>query len=199
MHALIDILLRQLDDYIIPVHSVFPCCFFSTCGCQPFTSPFPLGACVCFGEGGKWKGELQRASSVQDFSMAYLVVSQTVSLPSIKMWLPGLGIASLLCLMSPVWFLVSSISCNLKGCASFDLHDRSDMFIFDTSWLIGVWLPWLKVAETTKIWILAATMWVLVPQGPFLFWRVETALLGVRECQVLPVAVCGSSSPSSGE
>lgn len=55
------------------VSRVFPPLCIS--GCQPFASSFPLGAHVCFGDGGNERESLQQAKSVQDMSMPYLVVS----------------------------------------------------------------------------------------------------------------------------
>lgn len=111
MNLLINILKQQFGVGLVLTFNVSPCAFcipmllpelffFSIFGCQPFASPFPSGVYVCFGERGKWRGELQRANSVQDFSMAYLVISQSASLPSFKMWLSVLGIPSLLHSMS---------------------------------------------------------------------------------------------------
>lgn len=57
------------------VGSLFPCCFQrAPCisGCQPLLSPWVLMFALGM---GKLKGELQQANSVQDMSMAYLVVS----------------------------------------------------------------------------------------------------------------------------
>lgn len=53
----------------------------------------------------------------------------------------------------------------LEAVLFFDLHDCTDMHSY--IWPADIWVLWLKGAEKTKIWILAATMWVLVPQGPF--------------------------------
>lgn len=116
--------------------------FFSIFGCQPFASSFPSGVYVCFGERGKWRGELQRANSVQGCSMAYLVVSQTVSLPSFKMWLSVLGIFSLLHLKFSAWLLVSYTSCNpsFRGC-----------FIFWLAWLYWYALVYLACWHLSSV------------------------------------------------
>lgn len=95
----------------------------------------------------------------------------------------------ILCLCMAFLFSYMFVNLSPKGITQFDFIVLIYMYN----------LQWLKCVEKTKIWILAATMCVLVPQGPFPFWSLESALLGVRQCQVLPVAVCGRSSPSSGQ
>lgn len=76
-------------------HDVSKLLFFCIFGCQPFTSSFPFGCMFALGKGGN-EGESCSELTVQNLSKAYLVVSQTVSLPSFKMQHSVLDISSVL-------------------------------------------------------------------------------------------------------
>lgn len=99
--------------FCIPM--LFPELFFSVFLVASLSPLLPPRVYMfALGKGGN-EGESCSELTVQDFSMAYLVVSQTVSLPSFKMWLSVLDISSLLHLMSLHDFY-SVIFLSLKGC-----------------------------------------------------------------------------------